>query len=243
MKKLIVVAAFALSGLCTQAQEKSVRFGAKVGANVSLFTQSVDPFYQKQGTRFEFFNRDARLSGMGGITAEFILPKGFSLGLELLFSSRGMAYTEENNYAYIANDEGENTATNRFSYNIDYLEVPITINYNFKDPSSTLRLVGYAGIAPAMSIHGKTTLRYAEGLDGDGFRAANENNKLNNVRLYNNNILLGVQVGENSTKRLGGYLDLRGARTLQPVFQGRSRNSNSPNTNMITFTLAIGIRI
>jgi len=243
MKKLIAVAALALSGLCAQAQERSIRFGAKVGANFSLFTQSVDPFDQKQGTRFEFFDRDARISGMGGVTAEFILAKGFSLGVEFLFSSRGMAYKEENNYAVILNDEGENTASNRFTYNIDYLEIPVTIIYNFKKPSSSLRLVGYAGIAPAMAIHSKTTLRYAEGLDGDGYRAANENTTLNNVRLYNNNILLGFRVGENSTKRLGGYLDLRGTRTLRPVFQGKSRSANIPNTNMLTFTVAIGIRV
>ncbi|MBC7567807.1 MAG: PorT family protein [Pedobacter sp.] len=243
MKKLIIMAALALSAFCVQAQERSIRLGAKVGANFSLFTQSVAPFDQKTGTRFEFFDRDVRISGMGGLTAEFLLPKGFSLGVEFLFSSRGMAYKEENNYAVVLNEEGENTATNRFTYNIDYLEIPVTINYNFNEPSSSLRLVGYIGIAPAMAIHSKTTLRYAEGLDGDGYRAANENANLNNVRLYNNNVLAGFQIGENSTKRLGGYLDLRGTRTLRPVFQGKSRSANIPNTNMLTFTLAIGIRI
>ncbi|MEJ7557709.1 MAG: porin family protein [Pedobacter sp.] len=243
MKKLIMLAAFTLSCLCTQAQEKSIRLGAKIGANFSLFTQSVAPFDQKNGTRFEFFDRDARISGMGGLTAEFILTKGFSFGVEFLFSSRGMTYKEENNYAVILDDEGENTATNRYTYNIDYLEVPVTINYNFKEASSSLRLVGYIGMAPSMAIHGKTKLRYAEGLDGDGYRAANENSSLNNVRLYNNNILVGFQAGENSTKRLGGYLDLRATHTLRPTFVNQTQGANNANTKIVTFTFAVGIRI
>jgi hypothetical protein len=187
--------------------------------------------------------RVSSFSAMGGLTAEFVLTKGFSLGVEFLFSSRGMAYKEENNYAVILDEEGENTATNRYTYNIDYLEVPVTINYNFKEESSTLRLVGYVGMAPAMAIHSKTKLRYAEGLDGDGYRAANENLKLNNVRLYNNNLLVGFQVGENSTKRLGGYLDLRATHSLRPTFLSRSQGANNVNTKIVTFTLAVGIRL
>jgi len=243
MKKLILVAALALSGLCAQAQEKSIKIGAKVGANFSLFTRSVAPFDRKAGTRFEYFDRDARISGMAGITAEFMLTKGFSLGTEFLFSSRGMAYKEENNYVVILNEDGENTASNRYTYSIDYLEIPVTINYNFKDPSSNIRLVGYVGLAPTMSIYNKTQLRYAKGVDGDGYRAANENGTLSNVRLFNNNVLFGFQVGENSDKRLGGYLDLRGTRTLRPIFQGSNRINNNPNTNILTFTVAVGIRI
>ncbi|RZL19721.1 MAG: PorT family protein [Pedobacter sp.] len=243
MKKVMIMTAFALSAFCAQAQEKSIRLGAKIGANFSLFSRSVEPFDQKQGTRFEYFDRDARISGMGGLTAEFILTKGFSLGVEFLYTTRGMAYKEKNNHVVILNEEGRNTASNRYTYNIDYLEVPVTINYNFNDASSSLRLVGYMGIAPAMVVNSRTTLRYADGVDGDGYRAANENNKLTNVRLYNNNILFGFQVGENSSKRLGGYLDLRGTHTLRPIFQGTNNIRSMRNTNMLSFTLAVGIRI
>ena len=243
MKKLIMMATLALFTLCLHAQEKTIKLGAKVGANFSLFTQSVAPFDDKQGTRFEYFNRDARISGMGGLTAEFILTNGFSMGVEFLFSSRGMAYKEKNNYVVILDEEGRNTASNRFTYNIDFLEVPVTINYNFRDESSSFRLVGYVGISPTMSISSKTKLRYADGIDGDGYRAANENAELDNVRLYNNNILAGVQIGENSSKKLGGYLDLRGTRTLRPIFQGRSNNSSNRNTNILTFTVAVGVKI
>jgi hypothetical protein len=243
MKKLIIMAVLALPGLCTQAQEKAIRFGAKVGANFSLFTQSVAPFDQKDGTRFEFFNRDVRISGMAGVTAQFQMTNGFSLGTEFLFSSRGMAYKEKNNYVVILDEDGRNTASNRFTYNIDYLELPVTINYNFKESSSSYRLVGYVGISPTMAINSKTKLRYADGIDGDGYRARNENTTLTNVRLYNNNILAGIQVGENNSKRLGGYLDLRATHTLRPIFQGRSRGTTTPNTQMLTFTLSAGIRI
>lgn len=243
MKKLFMLAALALTGLYAQGQEKSIRLGAKVGANFSLFTQTVAPFDKKQGTRFEYFNRDLRISGMAGLTAEFILPKGFSLGTEILFSSRGMAYKEKNNYVVILNEDGRNTASNRFTYVIDYLEVPVTINFNFNEQSSSIRLVGYVGIAPSMAINTRTKLKYADGVDGDGYRAANENNKLNGVRLYNNNLLAGFQVGENSAKKLGGYLDLRASHTLRPIFQGSSRRIDSDNTNIVTLSIAAGIRL
>ncbi|MGY4385064.1 hypothetical protein ACVWYN_002100 [Pedobacter sp. UYP24] len=238
MKKLIT-AAFVLLSLCTKAQDKPIRLGVKAGVNVSLFTSTIPPFDDANGTRYEYYTRDVRSSGMAGLTAEFLLTKGFSIGAEILYSTRGMMYSERNDYVVVVDDNGSRNARNRFVYVTDYLEVPVTINYNFFPSTARTWLAAYAGLAPAMSIHSKTKLRYAKNTDGDGYKASNENGELNDVRLINNNILFGVQAGDQKSHV---YADFRGAYTLRPVFSRSSINGSNLETKMLTMTIAIGYK-
>lgn len=239
MKKLIS-AALVLSCLYTQAQEKQIRLGVKMGANFSLFTNTIPPFDDAAGTKYEYFKRDIRSSAIGGITAEFLLTKGFSIGAEVLYSSRGMMYSEKNDYVVRVDENGSRHARNRFVYVTDYLEVPVTINYNFNPPTSRAWIAAYAGLAPAMSIYSKTKLIYADNTDGDGYRANNEHASLRDVRLYNNNILFGIQAGDRKSHL---YADFRSAYTLRPVFSRSSVNRSNLDTKMLSFSLAVGVKI
>ena len=231
-----------LSACCIQAQEKAIRLGFKAGANFSLFTNKVSPFSEPVADKYAYFRRDVRPSAMGGVTAEFMLTKGFSIGAEVLFSSRGMSHSEKNSYVVTYDTEGnKKVGRNRYNYNIDYLEIPVTINYDFEKNSERTRLIGYVGLAPAMNTHAKTKLRYADNLDGDGYRTPNEDAKLNNVRLFNNNFIFGVQLGEKGSKKPNVFGDLRGSYTLRSVFNS-SALTNDLNTKMITGTIAVGIK-
>ncbi|MHA4895929.1 porin family protein [Pedobacter sp. PWIIR3] len=243
MKKLIMMAAIVLPCLFVQAQEKQIRLGVKIGANFSVFTNDVYPFKGTTDPKFMYFKPSGRASGMGGVTADFSVRRSFSLGAELLFNSRGMAYSEENNYAYETDENGyEKQSYNFFNYNIDYLEVPVTANYHFY-PRGHVKLTAYAGLAPSIAIHGKSKLKYAKGLDGDGYRASNENTSLTNVRSSNNSVLAGFQVsglGLGATKVIP-FLDLRLSYLLRSVFSGTQHGSDL-DTKMFTGTFAFGVK-
>ncbi|RZK82361.1 MAG: PorT family protein [Pedobacter sp.] len=243
MKTMLIMAAVVLASLCTQAQQKAIRLGIKAGANFSLFTSKISPFTEPVDAKYEYFRRQARTSAMGGVTAEFMLTHGFSLGVEVLFSSRGMTHSEKNNYVVTYDNEGNRSVgRNRFIYGIDYVEVPVTINYDFEKNSDHTRFLGYVGLAPAMNTHAKTKLRYAENLDADGYRTPDEDARLSNVRLLNNNIVFGIQVGEKNATRASGFVDLRGTYTLRSVFNKSPLIADNNNTRMLTGTLSVGLK-
>ena len=137
---------------CVHAQEKSPRFkfGAKAGINLSFLTHDIGPFSQPDET-YSSFKRNPRPSANIGVTLNVQMPKKFNFGVELLFNTRGTTYIEENENVQEEDDEGvKRNARNYFNYNIDYLELPLTVNYNFKSELSNTYVTGYAGIAPAL---------------------------------------------------------------------------------------------
>lgn len=238
-----MMATLVLPCLFLNAQEKQIRLGVKIGANFSVFTRDVAPFWGTVAPKYQYFRPTGRSSGMGGITADFSVKRRFSLGAELLFNSRGMAYSEENNYVYETDNDGSETqAYNRYNFNVDYLEVPVTANLHFY-PRGNVKLSAYAGLAPSIAVHGKSKLRYAKGVDGDGYRANNESAKLDNVRYSNNSALIGFQVGglEGGRSKVQPFLDLRGSYMLRSVFSGTGRGSLM-DTRMFTGTFSFGVK-
>ncbi|ATP55768.1 hypothetical protein CPT03_04435 [Pedobacter ginsengisoli] len=236
-------------GLYVQAQEqpdfqKKVRFGVKTGINGSLFTRNVTPTANGNRTDLSYFNRYFRASALAGLTVDGQLTDRITLGAELLFNSRGMVYREKNNYVIIVDDDGqEQQAYNNFNYNIDYVEFPILISYNFKPSAYRLFLSTYAGMAPAIAVNSKTKLRYQDGLDGDGGRGRNETLPLKYVNHFNNSLLVGIKVGDNTPFKINLFGDFRLSYMLLPVFsRSVSDQGDNLDARMFTCSASVGIR-
>ena len=236
-----------LYGLYAHAQdpyEPKLRFGLKAGVNGSIFTNTVEPFGPAQRSRLDYFERFFRPSGFGGITVDGMLSNRISIGAEVLYNSRGMGYRERNDNVVIYDNEGyEQQAYNYFNYNIDYLEFPLTVNYNFASASSRLFFAGYAGIAPAVAINYITKVTYVESIDASGRKANNEKSTLSNVNHFNNSLLAGIKIGGINTRRPAFFFDFRTSYTLLPVFNKSSAdNGNNLDTQMLTFSLGLGMK-
>jgi len=236
-------------GLYVQAQEqpdfqKKVRFGVKTGINGSLFTRNVTPTANASRNDLSYFNRYFRASALAGLTVDGQLTERITLGAELLFNSRGMVYRERNNYVVIVDDEGdEEQAYNNFNYNIDYVEFPILISYNFKPSSYKLFLSAYTGMAPGIVVNSITKLRYEEGIAGDGGRGRNETLPLKYVNHFNNSLLVGMKVGDNTPFKINLYGDFRLSYTLLPVFNREvSDQGRNLDTRMLTCSVSVGVR-
>ncbi|WP_214227750.1 porin family protein [Pedobacter sp. B4-66] len=236
-------------GLYVQAQErpdfeKKVRFGIKTGINASIFTRKVMPTSTAERSDFSNFNSFVRSSINAGLTADGRLTERISLTTELLFNSRGMVYKEKNNSVTIIDEEGEEQqAYNNFNFNIDYVELPIVINYNFKPSSFRIFLAAYAGLAPGIAVNSKTKLHYDEGVDGNGREAKNEILPLKNVKHFNNSLLAGVKLGDNSPRKINFYADFRLSYTLLPVFSRTvSDNGSNLDTRMLTGSVGVGVK-
>jgi hypothetical protein len=236
-------------GLYVQAQEqpdfeKKVRFGIKTGFNASLFTRKVMPTSTAKRSDFSSFRPFVRSSINAGLTADGRLTDRISLSAELLFNSRGMVYMEENNHVVIVDDEGEEQqAYNNFNFNIDYVELPILINYNFKPSTYRLFLAAYVGLAPGIAVSSKTKLSYEEGLDGNGREAKNEILPLKYVNHFNNSLLAGLKVGDNNPRKINLYGDFRLSYTLLPVFSRKvSDKGSNLDTRMLTCSVGFGVK-
>ncbi|TKC05023.1 outer membrane beta-barrel protein [Pedobacter frigoris] len=247
MKFKSILGILLLYGLYSHAQqpfEKKVKFGIKAGISGSLFTSTVDPFGPIQRNRFNEFRRFLRMSGFGGLTADATVSRRVTVGAEILYNSRGMAYREKNYDVVIIDEDGnEQQAYNDFNYNIDYIEFPLTVNYLFNELSSNVWFAGYAGIAPAVAVNYITKLRYEKSPDGGNRRNYNEKTTLEHVNHFNNSLLAGVKVGENNTGRTSVFADFRTSYTLLPVFNRSSAdNGNNLDTRMLTFSIGLGVK-
>jgi len=240
MKSKILLFILLSVGLHAHSQFRDSRFkaGAKIGFNISYFTRNVDLFDHPVDP-YSSFKNSSRGSFTGGVTLDIEMVKSFTFGMEVLYSSRGMGYSQKNDRVIIETEDGQTkSASNRFQYHVDYLELPLTVNYNFKPASSKNMIIGYVGIAPALLIKNKTKLDYPKS-DPD-----HENQKadLNHVNSFMKSFLAGIKLGE-SYPDTELYVDFRGNYTLSKVFN-RSTNEFGENldTRMFTFTFAFGIK-
>ncbi|TDQ08209.1 porin family protein [Pedobacter metabolipauper] len=246
MKTKTLLVVLVMYGLCASAQEspeKRIRFGLKAGVNGSLFTKAVDPFDDFDRRGLSYFRRFFRASGFGGVTLDAELSPRISIGAEGLFTSKGMAYREQNDAVIIIDSDGqEQQAYNYYNFNVDYLELPLTINYNFSQ-TSNLFLTTYAGFAPAINIAAKTKLRYEGDVNGDGRKTRSVKDKLDHVNHFNNSLIAGLKVGDSVADKPAIFLDFRTSYLLNPVFnRSRSDNGNNLDTHMLSFSLGFGVK-
>lgn len=219
-----------------------VVFGFKVGLNASLFTEDVNSFDPFSSFYDSSFQRFVRASGFAGVTVDYMVTERFSVGAEVLYNSRGMAYRQKNNNVMMIGRDGAEQAYNFFKYKIDYLELPLTANYNVLDVASDNWLTGYLGLAPAVAVSKKVKLDYPKVNAGPGEEEPDQQSELNNVRSFNTSVLAGIQFGS-VPSFMGWYVDLRSSYTLLPVFNGDiNLNGDNLNTRMFTFSLGMGVK-
>ena len=223
--------------------EKPVKLGFKFAINASLFTRAVAPFDGDRAHQFDNYMTDYRGSGSGGVTARLDLKKGFSFEAEALYSSRGMAYRESNQRVIIVDDEGnEEFAYNYYNYNIDYIEIPVMLNYKFQQVGKDTFLSGYLGVAPGTVVSRKTKIRYEEARNGDRSKGRYEISSLNSVNPFNTSLIAGVQLEGKPVNKISLYGDIRCNYTLMPVFD-RDINPEGRNLNTRMFTASIGFGV
>jgi hypothetical protein len=223
-----------------QDQESKFKAGFKGGFNISSFTKDIDLMDQPEPL-YSSFKKSSRGSALIGITLDYELSKHLLLGSELLFNTRGMGYKDENTEISVTIDQGQQKKSNNYlKYNLDYLELPIIVNYNFLPEKSKSMLFGYVGIAPSILINHKRRLKY----DVKEVGESDQKQNLPYTKSFLNNIVAGVKLLEKESLGLESYIDLRGNYSLSNVFN-QTLNTAGKNfeTRMYTFTLALGIRI
>lgn len=246
MKKFIlIIPLLGWSAFSVNAQvsfPEQLKFGLKAGINASFFNSGVRPF-DSQNRRYYSanFKPFVRASGYGGITLDYEFNGSFSIGGELTYSAKGMSYREKNNDVMVVGEEGTEQAYNYFNYQIDYIELPLIVNYRFYT-SSAIWLKGYAGLAKSIAVRKKTVLDFAESNVGPDDSQPSKKADLKDVRSLNGTIMAGFKLGENKEK-YGFYADLRGAYTINPVFNKKfGEQGNHLDTHMTTFSLGIGFK-
>ncbi|GAB3934865.1 porin family protein [Mucilaginibacter myungsuensis] len=228
--------------VCAQAQNErpQFKFGAKAGINFSTFTDDID-LMDRPDQRYTGFSDIPRMSILLGVTADRQLSQRIMFGAELLYNSRGTKYREENtNIAPWFDDDGdEQRSYNYITYRFDYMELPLTIGYNFLPEKSNTILSAYTGIAPGLLINHKRKIDY----DKNATDLQDQKLDMRYGKSVITNLLLGLKVME-SKERLGAaFFDLRGSYTLSPVFtRNYSDAGRNLDTRMFTLSLAVGVR-
>ena len=240
MKSRIILFLLVLAGLQVYGQSGESRFkpGAKIGFNVSSFTRDVAIFDQPDEA-YSSFKNSVRLSFMAGITLDMEMANSFTLGMELLYNSRGMSYSQKNDRVVIETEGGQTkNAYNNYEYQLDYLELPLTVNYNFKPESANKYVKGYLGIAPAVALRKKSVLTYPKSDPEHDKQKAD----LSDVRSFTKSIITGVKLGESYAEN-ELYIDFRGSYMPDKVFTQRIDDSGKNlDTHMFTFTFSFGFK-
>lgn len=221
---------------------KPLIFGAKLGMNGSIFTADVDFFDLSSNMNDPSFSRFLRLAAYGGVTVDYMITDRFSVGAEVLYNARGMAYRQENSGVITIGTTGKpEQSYNYFKYKIDYVELPLTAGYNVLDVASNSWLMGYVGLAPAIAVKKEAMFDNANGL-GPLAGKADASGELDHVRGFNTSILAGIQYGA-VPGAVGTYIDFRASYTMLPVFT-ESKNTRAENlrTQMLTVSLGLGIK-
>lgn len=227
-----------MANACGQSTPSLLRPGGKIGFNISAFTKDVSVF-DRPAEPYDSFRNSLRGSFTAGATLDMKMVKGFTFGIELLYATKGMSYTQKNDNVLIETEDGQTkNATNYYTFRLDYLELPLTINYDFKPETAKTMVTGYIGVAPALPVSTKTRLSYPKS-DPDH---ENQKSELDHVNSFMKSFLAGVKIGE-SYPETDLYIDLRGGYTLSKVFNRRyDEEGKNLSTHMYTFTVAFGIR-
>ena len=212
------------------------RSGIKAGVNLSRFTQEIDPFARNSEYYDDYigFKQFIRAGANAGFTLEHRATSSFSVGSELLYSSRGAMYRIRNPYVTLVDGEGEQKrAYDSYTYQVNYIELPLYFQMNtgyFRKSAFDI----YAGVAPAYAIKSRRIYRYYE---GSGVVAAGDQQKkskpLDHVRNTNLFPLAGVKAGTEKA-----YFDMRLSFPLLPVF---AKSKNPDGSNLTTRTWSVGL--
>lgn len=216
------------------------RSGIKGGVIFSRFNGDVDPFApgSKYHEDYIGFKKIFRSGATGGLFAEFSINEATTFGSEILYSAKGAKYRYRNTNVYLEDEDGNKSrAYDTYTYQTDYLEVPLYLQLNTRADFEGMQFSVYGGVSPALSINRKRVYRY---YDHEGFAVKGDQKKmkreLENVRTMNLFPLTGVKLGSRDA-----FLDVRFSTSLRPIFANTSVNPETDfNTRMTSITATVG---
>lgn len=136
-----------------------------------LLTVSHPIFSQKQliglkaGPSFtnvsgDFFeDADMRVGLTAGLTYDYFLSDNLSLGTEVLYSQRGFV-----DYFYLRDEQNNDFGTEIFTFNYDYIAIPLKISYTGRTKFYSFVSVG---LIPAFLISAKTKIPTILSIEGE----------------------------------------------------------------------------
>ncbi|MEO6520215.1 MAG: porin family protein [Mucilaginibacter sp.] len=237
--------AFATHVLAQKFDVQKLHYNINAGFNISWFTNDVGVFNKSYpgyaGSSYSQFDHYFRGSALVNVSLDYPVSPKFGVAAGLAYSGRGGGYkTEVKGITIRDNDNNDVSANNNYNLKIDYMELPLLLQYNLRNPSSDKAFILYGGIAPAVRVG--SAARYVYYPEDVTVTTVDETKVkqygLNNANVFNLHPILGMQFGPNRDKN-DFFIDLRFEYSLLPVF-----NNSSPyyNTQMWTGSFGFGWR-
>ena len=202
MKKIILIAVlFSITGTAFAQWEIGAKITPSIATNRVVGLKDLD---------FESLNAKTRFGG--GITADYFFGANYAFSTGLIYNSRGAGVSFKPTA----------TATNRESdeFNLQYLEIPVTIKLYTNDIAPDTKVYFQAG--------GSLDTRMAARVNGEKLDPS-DNKYSKRFNLFDFSVLLGAgverQLGE-STKVFGGLSYHRGLFDVDDYYEERFSNKN-----------------
>jgi len=228
--------------------QRRVRFSIKAGLNLSGFTNDVGVFDRNSPGYatgpYASAQNYARLTCLFGVTADYPISDKLTIATEFLYNGRGGAYHMENPNVYDTDEYGNAvTAYDTYNFQIDYIEVPLLLQYKLSTDHDNATYLLYGGIAPAMVVKSRTNYNYYTGTGNTGNAAsASEKGVLYHVNNWNISPLVGLKIAWNHDAPRMPFLDIRLEYAASPVFNRSESNGYNLQTGMWTLAIGGGLR-
>jgi len=244
---LMVVLAFVTQALAQKFDVQKLHYNINAGFNVSWFTDDVGIFNKSYpgyaGSNYSQFDQYVRISALVNVSVDYPISPSFDLSAGLAYSGRGGSYKNQVKGITI-HDPGDNnkevTDDNKYNYKIDYMELPLLLQYNLRNSVGNKVFMLYGGVAPAVRVGSAARyVYYPEDVTDTNIGDTKvKQYGLNNANVFNLHSIFGIQLGSNRDKN-DFFVDLHFEYSTLPVF-----NNSSPyyNTQVWTGSLGFGFR-
>jgi hypothetical protein len=225
-----------------------VHIGLKIGLNFSGFTGEIAQFDRNTpgyaNSVYSGYTNYFRLTCFGGVTADYPISHSFSLAGELLYNGRGAAYQVENDSVIQYDTDGNQTTTyDTYTFRMDYIEVPLLLQYKLPIHDVTTLYFVYGGLSPAIAVKTKTNDQYYfPGDSPEDVKSTSQTANLNYVSGLTVNPVVGFLIRDKEDKRVQLFGDIRFEYSISPVFNRASSGGSTLQTNMWTAMLGLGVR-
>ena len=176
MKKIVTILLLAVAVIAAPMAQAELRFGVKLGANVSKASANIEEFK---------FDGSALTNFTGGITAEWIMIAGFGFDVSALYTAKGSSYTIGDDFGGFLDNLAGTTLKNK----VHYIEVPVNLKYKLQIPAIKKVFAPYVYLGPSFAF------KVGESVE-IGDKSLNSNEVENSSVDYAFNLGLGFEVIE-----------------------------------------------
>ena len=154
MKRYSLIVILLLCIVSVMPADAKIRFGIKVGANVT-----------KQNTEIEKFELDntALVNFTGGVTLDWNITAGFGFDVSALYTAKGTEYVVGTN---VLDGLLDNLSGTTVKNTIHYIEVPVNLKYKLEIPAIKDVFAPYVFAGPSFAFKVGETIKYAEDKKG-----------------------------------------------------------------------------